>query len=149
VEGLLAAHRAADPIEAQIFLDAIPAHRRPSLTPAASLALGEALAKGWTPKKLAEAINREVTNPHARAGMTVKALRELSQQPPTEHSTNRAEAPLDSEWTDFLTQEAKGAPKTEFVPSDHTDELPEGQELMGKDEALALIRKAVPSKVTT
>lgn len=83
-----------DPIQRQAFLDALPAHLRPADSPHVADALAQALHNGWTVPAIAAAIAQQVTNPNARPGMAVTALRDLSRRPAREYDSPSSQTPI-------------------------------------------------------
>jgi DNA-binding MarR family transcriptional regulator len=87
-----------DPLEVEAFLESLPANLRPDHTSRLSKSLSEALRRGWTAVGLAQEIRKRITNPDARAGLTMKILGELAQQRASEHSI--AATPTPTAWKD-------------------------------------------------
>jgi len=88
-----------DPFEVEAFLESLPVNLRPDHTSRLSKSLSEALSRGWTAVGIAEAIRKRITNPDARAGLTVKILGELAQQRASEHTV--PETPTPTAWKDL------------------------------------------------
>ena len=83
-----------DPLEIESFLDALPAHLRPEPNSTVLKHLSAALDHGWTVLSLAAAIRKQITNPDARPGLTVRVLAQLSTQPATEHVDRPTPTPM-------------------------------------------------------
>jgi DNA-binding transcriptional MocR family regulator len=88
-----------DPFEVEAFLESLPVNLRPDHTSRLSKSLSEALSRGWTAVGIAEAIRKRITNPDARAGLTMKILGELAQQRASEHTV--PETPTPTAWKDL------------------------------------------------
>ena len=88
-----------DPFEVEAFLESLPVNLRPDHTSRLSKSLSEALERGWTAVGLAQEIRKRITNPDARAGLTMKILGELAQQRASEHTV--PETPTPTAWKDL------------------------------------------------
>jgi Fe2+ or Zn2+ uptake regulation protein len=88
-----------DPFEVEAFLESLPVNLRPDHTLRLSKSLSEAANRGWTAVGIAEAIRKRITNPDARAGLTIKILGELAQQRADEHTV--PETPTPTAWKDL------------------------------------------------
>jgi hypothetical protein len=82
-----------DPLAIFDVLMRLPEHLKPQQTSQVLDAITQALSRGWTPESLSDAIKAEITNPRAGAGLTVKVLLSLSQQPPQEHKQEQQQSP--------------------------------------------------------
>jgi hypothetical protein len=84
-----------DPFYPETFLDGLPEASRPSQTAALSKCLEQAYANGWTAVDLSAACRRDMSNKQPRnpAGLLMSILRELSQQPASEHRVSETPIP--------------------------------------------------------
>ena len=98
-EQAVASEPLLDPFEVEAFLESLPVNLRPDHTSRLSKSLSEALSRGWTAVSIAEAICKRITNPDARAGLTMKILGELAQQRADEYTVS--ETPTPTAWKDL------------------------------------------------
>ena len=98
-EQAVASEPLLDPFEVEAFLESLPVNLRPDHTSRLSKSLSEALSRGWTAVSIAEAIRKRITNPDARAGLTMKILGELAQQRADEYTVS--ETPTPTAWKDL------------------------------------------------